>query len=79
MVALSALKGALFLLFFAAVTYFTYQGFDQVLKQQTSTRAEYRFGDDDDGNLELFDITACVSYQPSFVNLVSYGANLSVL
>ena len=79
MAILSALKGALFLLFFSAVAYFTYQGFDQVLKKQTSTRAEYRFGDDDDGNLELFDITACVSYRPSFVHLVAKGANLSEL
>ena len=79
MAVLSLLKGALFLLFFAAVTYFTYQGFDQVLKKQTSTRAEYRFGDDDEGNLDLFDITACVNYQPSFVKLVEKGANLSGL
>ena len=45
---------------------------------QTSTRAEYRFGDDDKGNLELFDITICpVKEQLKFLSIHKAGYNLT--
>ena len=74
---LSILKAVLLTIFITAVLYFSYQGFHQVLGQQTSTRAEYRFGDDDNGNLELFDITICPGNQHSPAGLVKSGFNLS--
>ena len=74
---LSVLKASLLTIFIIAVLYFSYQGFHQVLDQQTSTRAEYRFGDDDNGNLELFDITICLGNQHSPAGLVKSGFNLS--
>ena len=75
---LSILKAILLSIFIIAVLYFSYQGFHQVLDQQTSTRAEYRFGDDDNGNLELIDITVClISNQHSPAGLVKSGFNLS--
>ena len=77
MAAISLLKSILLSLFVIAVIYFSYQGFHQVLDQQISTRAEYRFGDDDKGNIELFDITVCVGNQNKPAGLVQAGFNLS--
>ena len=77
MAVLSLLKAILLSLFVIAVIYFSYQGFHQVLDQQISTRAEYRFGDDDKGNIELFDITVCLGNQNKPAGLVQAGFNLS--
>ena len=79
MTVLSALKGTLLFCFFLAVFYFTYQGFDQVLEKQTSTRTEYKFGDDDNGYLEPFDVTICIHKQLAFLFQVAKGYNLSTL
>ena len=63
-----------------AVIYFSYRGFVQVIRNQTSTRAEYRFGDDDNGNLELFDITVCpVKEQLTFLAAIRKENNLTSL
>ena len=76
----SIVRPIFLLLFLLAVVYFSYRGFVQVLNQQTSTRAEYRFGDDDKGNLEMFDITVCPKKdQLAFEKVLKGGKNLSAL
>ena len=77
---ISLIKFLFLTTFLLAVIYFSYRGFVQVMANQTSSRAEYRFGDDDKGNLELFDITVCpVKEQLKFLAIYRNGNNLTEL
>ena len=56
---MKVIKVSLFLLFFGAVSYFTFRGFQQLLDKPISTKTDYRFGDDSRGNLDVLTITIC--------------------
>ena len=58
----------LFLLLLLPATYFTIRGFQQVVKEQISTKTQYRYGDDNDGNLDLLAITICPDSQESLAS-----------
>ena len=70
-------KLILFLLLSLSAIYFTIRGFQQVLKEQISTKTEYRYGDDNDGNIDLLAITVCPQTQESYAEKFRKGFSLN--
>ena len=65
-----------FLILSSAVIYFTVRGFEQVMREQISTKTEYRHGDDNNGNLNLLAMTICLQDQISLAEKFKNGYDL---
>ena len=70
-------KSILFCLLSLSAIYFTIRGFQQVTKEQISTKTEYRYGDDNDGNIDLLAITVCPQTQESYAEKFRKGFSLN--
>ena len=70
-------KLILFLFLSLSAIYFTIRGFQQVLKEQISTKTEYRYGDDNDGNINLLAVTVCPQTQESYAEKFRKGYALN--
>ena len=70
-------KSILFCLLSLSAIYFTIRGFQQVTKEQISTKTEYRYGDDNDGNINLLAMTVCPQTQESYAEKFRKGYALN--
>ena len=70
-------KLILFFFLLLSATYFTIRGFQQVLKEQISTKTEYKYGDDNHGNIDLLAITVCPETQESYAEKFRKGFALN--